>query len=222
MSGLSFGSGPLSSAIPVEKVYSPRGYDTEDSAELVIEGVLPDSCHKNPKTDVSINGKNIEVNVSALNYGPEDKYCAEVILPFIKTINLGLLEKGQYNVIVNDDTPFQRNTRFRIQSPRRTPSDGDMYANVEYIERRADTRTIKLLGHNPSDCYILSDIEVVSNGKNTYSVFPIMEKQSDFCPMKMTPFTYDVTIPNTIRKPEVLIHVRTMTGDSINTIFRNR
>ena len=217
-----FAATPVRKAIPVEKVYSPRGYDTEDSAEVVIEGLLPNACHKSPKADIEVVGDTIEVNLTSLYYDPTNPFCAEIILPFIKTINLGLLKKGDYKVVVNQNTPYEEQAMFKVLNPSRTPGEGDMYANVEYIERRDDSRTIKLMGHNPSDCYVLKDIEVVSNKRSTYSVFPIMEKVSDFCPMKMTPFTYDVTIPNTINKPEVLIHVRTMNGDSINTILRNK
>ena len=46
-----------------------------------------------------------------------------------------------------------------------------------------------------------------------------MKQINDFCPMKMTPFAYDIEVPKTLNKARVLLHVRGMDGKSINSIF---
>ena len=34
--------------VPVENVYTPRGFDSNDNAEIVITGYLPNLCYQNP------------------------------------------------------------------------------------------------------------------------------------------------------------------------------
>jgi hypothetical protein len=46
-----------------------------------------------------------------------------------------------------------------------------------------------------------------------------MKKIRDFCPMKMTPFSYDIEVPKSLANPKILLHVRSMDGNSINSIF---
>jgi hypothetical protein len=48
-----------------------------------------------------------------------------------------------------------------------------------------------------------------------------MKQNSDFCALKMVPFEYDVIVPSKLKSDKVLLHVRSMEGKSINSIFLN-
>lgn len=212
-------STPVNKVIPVENIFSPRGYDTLDSSEIVIKGYLPNACHKVPKITHRVEGNNVYVKVTSLYYGQPNTFCPEVIYPFIKTIDLGLLDKGKYNVFVNKDTVYEKQTIFNVKDPILGEDKNQVYANVEYIERRLDEGRIVLYGHNPSTCFVLEKVRVVHNERRTITVLPRMKKVSSFCPMKMTPFKINVFLDVNDDKTDSLIHVRSMYGNSINTIF---
>jgi hypothetical protein len=212
-------STPITTKVPVENVFSPRGYDTLDSSEIVIEGILPNGCHRVPKTTYSIKGTNIFVEVTSLVYQQPNTFCPEIILPFIKTIDLGVLSKGKYKVFVNEGTNLERKTTFQVRDPLLGEDKNQIYANVEYIEKNRENNKVTLYGHNPSSCFVLDKIRVVDNGRSTLSILPRMKKVSDWCPMKMVPFKFDVSLPTDISNKETLIHVRTMYGNSVNTLY---
>ncbi len=214
-----FASTPTMKRVPITGVFSPRGYDIEDNSELVVSGYLPNSCHRSPTLSKKIVDDKIEIVLTSFYYGDQNPYCTEVIMPFVKTIPLGKLDQGNYDVVVNEGSPSESEAQFIVSAPRTDNDRNEVYANVEYIERDVDKRMITLKGHNPSDCYTLDKIRVIDNGKNTISILPRMKKVYELCAMKMTPFSYEVQLPPLDPQEENLIHVRSMNGDSINTIL---
>tara|TARA_Y100000768_G_scaffold330762_1_gene269684 strand:+ start:20229 stop:20891 length:663 start_codon:yes stop_codon:yes gene_type:complete len=205
--------------VPVDEVYVPRGFDANDSAEIVIAGWLPDLCHKSPRASITVNGDTVRVKMRSLLNQGENLICADMVVPFTKNISLGVLPSGKYKILVNKGTRYEKVSEITIQKENSFEKDDFVYANVEYVEKHPEKKEIVLKGHNPSDCYKLKNIKFISNTKNTYSVLPIMEKIREFCPLKMQPFSYKAELPENIIDERVLLHVRAMDGNSINTIF---
>lgn len=216
---MGFAGTPVETVVPIEDVYVPMGFDTNDSSEVIVTGWLPNLCHKSPMTKAEVKGKTINITISALRYDATNPFCPEMIVPFVKSVNVGLLDKGKYDIKVNDNTPYAQKSDLHVSESTSSAVDEYVYANVEYVEKAEGSQTVTLKGHNPSDCFILDEIKFVSNKKNTFSVLPVMKQIRDFCPMKMQPFAYDVEVPNTLNKKKVLLHVRGMDGHSVNTIF---
>ncbi len=210
---------PIETLIPVEEIFVPKGFDTNDNSEIIVSGWLPNLCHKSPMTSVSIKNKTIVIKVTALKYDSSNPFCPEMIVPFVKAVPVGLLDKGNYKVLVNGKSPYQKESNIFVNESTSSAVDENIYANVHYIDKQVHSRTVQLKGYNPSDCLQLKKIDVVSNGSNTYSILPIMEKVRDFCPMKMMPFSYDFEVPRSLNKSKVLLHVRGMDGTSVNSIF---
>ncbi|MCO4794609.1 MAG: hypothetical protein KC493_12895 [Bacteriovoracaceae bacterium] len=209
---------PISSMAPVDHVYSPKGFDSNDNVEVVVEGHLPNLCWKSPKAEVMISGKNININIKALNYESENIFCAEAIVPYLVPVQVGLLDKGNYKVMVNGI----EDSSMYISESSSDAVDDHVYANVEYIERNEGSRMVQLKGYNPSECFVFDQIEVSNNGADVYSILPVMEQVSDFCPMKMVPFSIDMEVPNDLESQKVLLHVRAMDGKSVNALFINK
>jgi hypothetical protein len=88
--------------VPVDHVYIPSGFDSNDSAEAVVTGFLPNLCYKAPKSTVSIKDGKIAVSVKATKNiaGGRMAYCANVIVPYTESISIGVLDKGKYKVSV--------------------------------------------------------------------------------------------------------------------------
>lgn len=212
---------PVETIVPIEDVFTPIGFDSNDNSEVVISGWLPNLCYKSPKAKLKFIKNKINIEVKALK--SKSSICIqttpEMIVPFIETVDLGVLDPGQYQITVNGSSPYTKNSSILINESSSHAIDDFIYANVHYIEQKIDSQLISLKGFNPSDCFVLDEVKFVSNGINTYSVLPLMKKVRDFCPMKLVPFSYDIKVPDELNGPSILLHVRSMDGNSVNTLF---
>ena len=220
-SGVAQASTPIDLAVPVDHVYSPTGFDTNDKTEIIISGFLPNLCHKSPKTEIKITGTKVDIKLSSLYYQPTDYFCPEAIVPFVEVVSLGLLNKGNYEITVNGNTPYETKGEILINDSISNAVDERIYARVDYVDKSNGTRTVELKGYNPSDCFVLDEIKTVSNNKDTLSVLPIMKQVSSFCPRKMVPFSYQYNVPKSLEFEKILLHVRSMEGKSVNSLFDN-
>lgn len=217
---VSFAGTPIKTMVPVDEIFSPAGFDSNDSSEIVVSGFLPNLCHKSPMTEVEVKGNKIDITVSAMKYHSSNPFCPEVIVPFLKSINVGLLDKGIYEITVNGKSPYQKGSKIMISESISNATDDHIYANVHYVEQNGDSDVVSLKGYHPSDCLVMDEVDFKSNKQNTYSVLPKMKRVNDFCPMKMTPFSYDVKVPKLLNKQKVLLHVRSMDGNSVNSLIK--
>ena len=104
---VSFAGTPVEKLVPVDEIFSPKGFDSNDSSEIIISGWLPNLCHKNPMTKFEIKGDAINITVSALSYQASNPFCPEMMVPFVESVNVGLLDKGQYKIVVNGKTEYE-------------------------------------------------------------------------------------------------------------------
>ncbi len=210
---------PVEKMVPVDHIFVPAGFDSNDTTEVVVSGFLPNLCHKNPTAKVEMDGKNINIKLSSLYYHESNPFCPEMVVPFVETVKLGLLDKGQYNITVNGKSQWELQEKVKIFESQSNSVDDHQYAYVDYIDKDQASGEVVLRGYNPSDCFELDKIEYRSNGKDTYSVLPIMKQVSGFCPMKMVPFSYQWRVPADLPAQKVLLHVRTLDGQSVNSVY---
>jgi len=215
-STFTWASTPTERNIPISNLYTPQGHSELEQSEVVVTGFLPNNCHKNPNVGITIEDKKISLRVTSLYYGENNPFCAEVITPFEEVVHLGKLDAGFYDVVVNEGDSMQLSGELVIEDA----FGEEVYANVESVElEQGDSHQVngvKLIGHNPSDCYVLKEIEVIENGDKTITIAPKMKKVSELCTMKMTPFTYNVELPSLSPREENLIHVKTMYREPLN------
>ena len=198
---------------PTVSSYVPRGYDSNDEVEIFVEGYLPSLCYQSPMGSAEVQGNTIYVTMSALYYQPNSRICPEVMLPFMEKVNVGILGAGEYNVVVNNN----RFDAFRVDIEMSTVVDDFLYANVDDITEYGNN-IISLAGKHPADCYDLEGIDVISNGKNTYSVLPKLRQTKSVCNRVLVPFETSFEMPRTLKSKKVLLHVRTMMGQSVNRL----
>jgi hypothetical protein len=208
--------------VPVDHVYSPTGFDSNDNTEVVVTGFLPNLCYKAPKSTVSIKDGKVSVEVKATKIQPGLGFCVQVVVPFMEIIKVGVLDKGKYLVSVNENSNWAKKSNINIVEASSSSIDEAIYADVDEVVREEGTRRVQLKGYNPSDCFVLKEIIVKDNGADTYSILPKMKQVNTFCPKKMVPFTYEVDVPQNLEADTVLLHVRVMDGRSINALFNNK
>lgn len=220
---LALGSVPVEKKVPVDHIYVPYGFDSNDTTEVILTGFLPNLCHKAPSAKVTVNGNKVDIVVTSLFYDASNPFCPDMIVPFTETVSLGVMDKGNYEITVNGKTPWEKKELVKISESTSNSVDEHHYAYVNYIDKETNVDgTVTLKGYNPSDCFELDSIEHVDNRKDTYSVLPKLKQVREFCPMKMVPFSYEWKVPTKLKQEKVLLHVRTMNGESVNTIYNTK
>lgn len=212
-SSLLYAGTPRKVVLPIDNIYIPNGFDSNDSVEVIISGYLPNLCHKNPMTEFTINQNKIAIKVTALKYDKSNPFCPEMVVPFLTSVKLGVLAKGKYSILINNkksDTLF-------VEESSLSAKDNHIYGYISYIDQSSlKDNNITIKAYNISDCMQLDRVEIYNNGKNTYSILPIMKQIRDFCPMKMVPYEFNVKIPSVLKTKKVLLHVRSIDGNSVN------
>ncbi len=217
------GASTYEAVVPVDHVFTPSGFDSNDNTEVVVTGFLPNLCYQAPKSTVTVVEGKISVSVKATKKVNGLGFCANVILPYIEFIKIGVLDKGKYHIMVNEKSAWEKKSQISVSEATSSSIDEVIYANVEEVQREDNnSRKILLKGYNPSDCFELKEIVIADNGLDTYSVLPKMKQVRAHCPKKMIPFTYEFEVPEKLEADKVLLHVRVMDGRSVNTFFNNK
>jgi hypothetical protein len=219
LTSVSYAGLPVEVLTPVDGIYVPRGFDSNDDSEVILSGYLPNLCHKSPRSAMVQNGDTLEITVTSLKYDKTNPYCPEMVVPFVERVSLGVLPKGIYNIVVNGKSVLEKKSKILIEKAQSNDIDSNVYANVHNVMAAQGSDSVTLSGYTPSDCFVLDDVKFVSNGTNTYSVLPLMKQVNDFCPRKMVAFSKEVQLPHTLKRKKLLLHVRVMNGKSLNTIY---
>lgn len=207
---------------PLDHLYVPKGFDSNDSVEVVVTGSFPNPCYSRNKVEVKLDQEIIDITVTALEHDRSNKStdaCPEMIVPFKEVVTIGNLQGGDYQVVVNRaDTLHALKDGLKVDEASSSSVDENVYAAVEWVEKKSKGEYI-LHATQYSPCYKLDKIEVVSNHKDTLSILPVMKQVSTFCPMKGVPVTFPIALDfKDIKVKKPLLHVRTLDGKSVNTI----
>jgi hypothetical protein len=216
---------PVKTTAPVDRLFIPEGFDDNDKVEVVLYGEFPSSCYRIDGVDVAMNAQTgrYEINASALRYDGE--ICAQVITPYIKPVELGILSAGTYDAVAkgNESTLAQ----FEV-APRRTESPDDfIYAPVTTAsvswEAGSGKQLLNLKGNYPLTlvgCAILDDVKIHVTKDDVVVVQPIMEFIDDERCDQRTDLSFDESfvMPQAF-VGKGLLHVRVMNGNSLNSLL---
>ncbi len=206
------------SEVLVDHVFVPKGIDENDIADVVVFGWLPSPCYQSPQGKIHWQEKTIQVSAHA--FMAPGRICLQMAVPYVATVHLGFLEKGQFLVqFEKEKGTFSDAGILDIETSKSSTADNFVYAHVERIEASEDASKLTLSGRNPSDCFELERIETIFNNKDTYAVLPIMKQVKDDCPRKMMPFRYEIDISKAKNAERVLWHVRSLGGKAINVVW---
>lgn len=211
----------IESEVPVSHVYAPAGFNSNDEAGVVVSGYLPNLCYRGQKSQVNVVGNKIQIGVKAMKSVGRLQYCADVILPFVEHIKIGLLDQGNYQVAVNENSQFEKNAKLQVAEASSNSNGEEIFANVNQIVNVENSRKVILKGYNPSDCFELDKIEVIDNGVDSYSIMPKLRQVRDFCPKKEVEFNYEFSVPEKLQADQVLLHVKVMDGKFIDSLYNN-
>jgi hypothetical protein len=200
---------------PVKIVFTPKGFDSNDNAEIVVHGAYPNSCYKMGPTTVSVNKETGVVDVNVRAYYTMNSMCLMVYIPFTQVIPVGVLKQGNYTVNVNGK--FEEVLPVALAS--NEEQDAFIYATITSLSRKSNN-VFQLQGYLPSTCSTLEEVRVIEEPGNVLAVLPIVKMLPGCDDKNVTPelhFTVDFAVKTSV-KGQKLIHVRSLNGSSLNLV----
>ena len=216
-------TGPVMVDAPIEKIFIPHGFDDNDNVEVVIHGKFPSSCYNVGQASATVNEETQEVEVEANAIYYSDAFCIQSVTPFIETIKLGVLPKGEFKVRMKDKPDV--NNVLRVKERTTESPDDNLYAPVENANIEVDWETgkqaLRVQGKFPYmfiGCMVMKEIQTVQNSSDTLVVLPIAEiVDGEACAEQPDDRSYEITTG--LSQPfygEGLLHVRTLHSTSLN------
>lgn len=200
-----------------DKIYAPDGFDSNDLVQVVAEGHFPDSCYRlaDAKVEVDLANHDILLRPSALKYGG---MCLQVIVPFHRVINIGLMPVGQYKIVqAVHGAPLGEMTIRPAQS--REPDDF-LYAPISQavLQNVSGKAFVMISGVFPSSCFSMQEVRVKVED-DLIVVQPIANfAASRDCKSGKFPFENTVAVPEVVSGGRYLLHVRSMNGQAVNSL----
>jgi hypothetical protein len=204
--------------IALEDVHVPLGFDSNDrDVEIVVTGVVPDTCYRRPQGIAKIEGNQISVDMKATKLVGKDVVCIQAIVPYLVTVSLGQLPEGHYDIKVNKGRESEKESVLLVDKPNAQSIDNFTYANVTSAETEHNRGTLILKGAHTSSCMNIDRIEVVPNlNGNTLAILPIVRQDLPICDRMMKPFTLEVPIPTSTQNQSMVFHIRKIAGNALN------
>lgn len=208
--------------IPATHLFVPVGYDDNDQVDVVIEGYLPDSCHKLGWVEVAkdIENKTIDMKVNVWKIGEE---CLEIQVPFTHTVRLGRFPEGSYQVRMRSQDLTRK---LAISRSTKGLPDEFLYAPVDsarvasLLPKPGSIAVIE--GRLTNSCLKVKELKVL-NHEETVEVLPLMEMtkvdpQGEPCRKMERTFVATAPMPE-LKVGRHLLHVRSLNGQSVNAAF---
>ncbi len=207
---------------PVEKVFVPQGFDDNDSTEVVLHGHFPNTCYKvGPvKVERGTDGKSITLEALSYYYGGFG--CAQVLVPFVQTAQLGVLNEGMFQIKIKGQ-PEIPSRGLEIAHAQTQSPDDYLYAPVESASingEDGEPATLKIEGNYPYmfiGCMMITELRTSITSDNVVVVQPITQIKDDSeCPLSKK-YSFEKEL-GALAKAEYLIHVRTLDGNALNRL----
>ena len=211
---------------PVERVFVPTGFDSNDNIEVVIYGKFPNSCYKVGHANYSIDILKNEIEISLTAYEYKSGFCIQLITPYLESVKIGVLPVGEYNIKIKD-TEFE-DTLMVAQSMVSSP-DSFLYANISDVKLLnsqqhlvAGKQEIELEGEYPytfHGCAVMERIEVIQIREDILEVLPIIKiiNEGPLCKRESNFFKKRAQVDRDLIGTS-LLHVRSASGSSLNRV----
>lgn len=203
----------------ITTVYTPVGFDDNDNAQIIVEGELPNTCYKVGPSRVRVDRDNQVIQFQQLVFR-YNGLCLEVKTPFVKTIDIGVLPEGRYQVVsVNKEI---KPAILGVHHTENRMPDEFIYAPVDAAVIRKDDlggrRILMITGAFPNSCMKFPEetnsVIAKMTGKNIIEVLPIVQMDKGPCLNVMVPFGKSVVLNGDIPTGKYLLYIRTLNGQS--------
>lgn len=210
---------PEKVSVALTEAYIPGGFDSNDRAQIVIEGYFPNSCYRVGPYEKQLNTSSQELNIRQTAYKYKGQ-CLMMMVPFNQTVQVGLLKASTYKV--KDASTGRDLGALPVATASNSSPDEHLYANINeaYVGViDGNKKSIVLQGELPGDCWAVKETRTVLDGRKVIAVLPIIEKiRETNCSDYRMPFVSTAEIPR-VEAGRYLLHVRSLNGLAINKLI---
>lgn len=216
-----------------ESTFLVSGFDSNDNAQIVLHGILRDSCERMGNVRTEFDGATQTLRVVGMGYRLRGVFCADVISYYTQVANLGPMRAASYRVQVGDARGGWDDVgALRVEPARTANQDDFLYAPVTeaFLDRGLDGtlvgtpqhRIVVLRGQFAMRCLRIREVRQ-SMGRDGKAVvlLPIVEAISQGnvrdCKEDGAPFELKVPLQYPVIG-QVLLHVRSANGQAINRV----
>lgn len=226
---------PQVSEVAIEEAFvAPKGYDTNDNVEIIIDGKLPNACFEIYKSNVDVDQKKFEItlqqlvkvkNITECQANHQDHQNIPMWpIQYTNRLELGNLKAGTYKVNYNTGTTVTTKT-FEVSATVSSGIDDFLYAPISnaFIPEliySTDSAEVILTGILTNTCMNFNgEVEVQRMG-NVFIVLPKMSLNTfTQCSPTQIPLQSIVSLGAIKKEGRYLVHVRSTTGRSVNKVF---
>lgn len=200
---------------PVNAVFVPKGFDSNDNALVVVSGTYPNSCYKMGPAKVTYDKRSRNIWIDVKTYYTTGVVCAALYIPYTQAVDVGVLQPGDYKVVVNQ----KEVEKLPIATTTRDQPDDFVYATVSSLSRISPD-IFEIQGYLPNNCSQISEIRVLEEAGDVIAVLPMVSFGKN-CEPSLDPkelsFKTEFKV-STGLQGERLIHVRSLNGASLNQV----
>ena len=218
---------PILVTTPVDKVFEPTGFDDNDDSEVILHGHFNNSCYKIGPATATVDVETATITVEAKSWYYAGGMCAQIVIPFIQTIKLGVLPSGDYHVVVLDRDQAATIPLSIVPAASRSPDDF-LYApvaNVDVVSDENGGRQLIVEGTYPYTfvgCMKIIEVRQHVTAGDVIVVQPIAQlfsNNADCVDQSQKNFRFAQPLTGVSDRTEYLAHVRTLGGQSVNRLF---
>lgn len=203
--------------VAIAKAYIPKGFDTNDRTQIMIEGALPNSCYRLGATEVHRDEAKSRIFIVQHAYLYKDTKCLMVLIPFNKTVDIGILSHGTFLIIDGHSAEFLGNLSI---APSLTAGPDDyLYAIVDDVRLGGidSVPSLTVRGTLPK-CWQIEETRLIVESDDVITILPIASRNNE-CTKTTIPFVSSVKIPSDLKKGRYMVQVRSLNGLSVNKLF---
>lgn len=221
----------------ISHVYKPIGFDSNDTAQIIVEVEFQHGCQEFGKVAVFPHEENPNVlllAVQAFDRSNEDGLmCIQQMKKKIKPVDIGKLSPGEYEIKTYDDLDESWGS-LKVREPKTSKIDDENYAPVDSIVIHEDSqgirRLITLVGTFENTCFRMWDdpednrVRIAKTADGLIEVLPVVKVENRFdCEKARVPFYETYVIPERQGRHEIetgryLFHVRVDHGQAFNKV----
>lgn len=197
-------------------MYSPGGFDSNDHVQIVGEGIFRNTCYRPAQTKVRVDetARQIIVGPAAYEY---QGLCLQVILPYNRVIDVGLLKPGKWEVLQGPQA--ERLGEINVRAAITDSADDFLYAPVSqaFFQQKGTGAEVLIAGEFSNSCMTLDNVQVTIEPE-VLVLQPIAKMASTgACKDGQFPFNKKVSV-KILPAGRYLLHVRSMNGNAVNTL----
>jgi hypothetical protein len=208
----------------INKVFVPGGFDDNDQVEVVLSGVLADSCHTVGNSGYTVDPETNTVRVWATTMVKQNTFCLEMITFYVQPIKVGQLKVGEYSVQLEDRPELEES--ISIAEATSENPDEFLYAPTKKAMIKTDEngrQSLIIEGNYPyffEGCMVLREVRTRQDPEDVLIVQPIAEMTEgvecdDQADSKAFKMKVGLSAPLNGR---ALLHVKGFDGQTLNQL----